>query len=91
VPGDFDNLFDDECARIVSGVLEVLPEGWGFLRRKHDIASRQDIYVAQAEISGAGLKTGDIIMGQVRPPKETEKYSVLMRIQSINGSRYSFL
>lgn len=91
MPGDFDNLFDDDYALTKSGVLEVMPEGWGFLHEKHITSSRRDIYVAQGQINAAGLKTGDIITGQVRPPKETEKCSVLLRIQSINGSVYSFL
>lgn len=91
MPGDFDNLFDDDYARTKSGVLEVLPEGWGFLRLKPGAPSRRDIYVAQVQIHGAGLTAGDIIRGQVRPPKETEQYSVLRRIRSINGKSYSFM
>ncbi len=91
MPGDFDNLFDDDYALTKSGVLEVLPEGWGFLHEKNITPGHRDIYVAQGQIHSAGLKTGDIITGQVRPPKETERYSALVRIQSINGSAYSFL
>lgn len=84
VPGDFDNLFDDDYAVTRSGVLEVLPDGWGFLRQKHLASSRHDIYVAQPHIVENGLKAGDRIIGQARRPKETEKYSVLVQIQSIN-------
>ena len=85
MPSDFDNLFDEEYARTAFGVLEVLPEGWGFLRQKPGVSSRQDIYVAMAQIQGANLKSGDIIQGQVRPPKETERFSSLLHIQSVNG------
>lgn len=81
--GDFDTLFDDDRASTGSGVLEVLPEGWGFLRRKPYAPGRQDIYVAQAQILRAALKSGDIIRDQVRPPKETERYSTLLHIESI--------
>jgi transcription termination factor Rho len=83
VPSDFDALFDDD-ARTESGVLEVLPGGWGFLRRNGFGPGSRDIYVAQALINGAGLKTGDTITGPVRPPRETERHRALVRVRSIN-------
>ena len=91
MPGDFDNLFDDGYTLVKSGVLDVQPAGWGFLRQDTLGSGCSDIYVAQAQINEAGLKAGDYITGQVRPPKETEKCSVLMLIRSVNGSAYSFL
>jgi transcription termination factor Rho len=67
------------------GVLEILPDGWGFLRHNNFDPNNQDIYVAQAQIKRFGLKTGDTVSGQVRPPKDTEKYYGLLRVESVNG------
>lgn len=69
------------------GVLEILPDGWGFLRRnwKNLSPDPEDIYVAQAQIKRFGLKTGDTVSGQVRPPKESEKYYGLLRVEAVNG------
>jgi Rho termination factor, RNA-binding domain/Clp amino terminal domain, pathogenicity island component len=67
------------------GVLEVLPEGWGFLRGDPSLdAGPSDIYVSQAQIQRFGLKTGDRISGQVRPPGEGEKYYGLAQIDAVN-------
>jgi len=68
-----------------SGVLEILPDGWGFLRHNNFDPNSQDIYVAQAQIKRFGLKTGDTVSGQVRPPKDTEKYYGLLRVETVNG------
>jgi transcription termination factor Rho len=70
---------------IRSGVLEILQDGWGFLRHNNFDPNTQDIYVAQAQIKRFGLKTGDTVTGQVRPPKDTEKYYGLLRVESVNG------
>ncbi|MGO8670355.1 MAG: transcription termination factor Rho [Capsulimonadaceae bacterium] len=70
---------------IRSGVLEILPDGWGFLRHNNFDPNSQDIYVAQAQIKRFALKTGDTVTGQVRPPKDTEKYYGLLRVESVNG------
>lgn len=67
------------------GILEILPEGWGFLRRSNFALHSEDIYVAQAQIKRFGLKTGDEVSGQIRPPKETEKYYGLLRVETVNG------
>lgn len=69
-----------------SGVLEILPEGWGFLRQNNFDPGSQDIYVAQAQIKRFNLKTGDTVTGQVRPPKDTEKYYGLLRVESVNSA-----
>jgi hypothetical protein len=64
------------------GVLEILPEGWGFLRRRDDLApSPDDIYVSQAQIQRFALKAGARVSGQVRAPKEGEKYHGLIRVE----------
>ncbi len=68
-----------------SGVLEVTDEGYGFLRRQNFRPSPNDIYVSQTQIRRFGLRTGDLITGQVRPPKDTEKYYSLLRVEAVNG------
>ena len=69
------------------GVLEILPDGWGFLRRNMSFAPDQaDIYVSQSQIKRFGLKTGDTVSGQVRPPKDTEKYFGLLRVEAVNST-----
>jgi transcription termination factor Rho len=67
------------------GVLEVMNEGMGFLRAEHYLPGPNDIYVSQSQIRRFGLRTGDMIIGQIRPPKDTEKYYGLLRVESING------
>ena len=68
-----------------AGVLEIVDDGFGFLRREGAIASPQDIYVSQTQIRRFGLRTGDMVSGQVRPPKENEKYFGLLRVEVVNG------
>jgi transcription termination factor Rho len=69
------------------GVLEILPDGWGFLRRNRQFSpDPEDIYVSQSQIKRFGLKTGDTVSGQVRPPKESEKYYGLLRVEAVNGA-----
>ena len=67
------------------GVLEVMNEGMGFLRADHYLPGQNDIYVSQSQIRRFGLRTGDMVIGQIRPPKESEKYFGLLRVESING------
>lgn len=67
------------------GVLEIMNEGMGFLRADHYLPGRNDIYVSQSQIRRFKLRTGDMIIGQIRPPKDTEKYFGLLRVESING------
>jgi transcription termination factor Rho len=67
------------------GVLELLPDGWGFLRHDNFQPAPDDIYVSQSQIKRFGLKTGDWVSGQVRPPKENEKYYGLLRVEAVNG------
>ncbi|MCU0429738.1 MAG: transcription termination factor Rho [Cytophagaceae bacterium] len=70
-----------------SGVLEIMQEGYGFLRSAdyNYLASPDDIYVSPSQIKLFGLKTGDCIRGGVRPPKEGEKYFALLRVETVNG------
>ncbi len=68
------------------GVLEVLPDGYGFLRNPHYnyLSSPDDIYVSPSQIRRFGLRTGNVVSGQIRPPKESEKYFALLRVEAIN-------
>jgi len=67
------------------GVLEVNSDGYGFLRRYNLAASNEDIYVAQAQIKRFALRTGDHVLGYIRPPKDSEKYFGLLRVDKVNG------
>jgi len=66
------------------GILEVHPDGYGFLRGENLLPSNNDIYVSQSQIRKFNLNTGDIVAGEVRPPKEGEKYHALLKIEAIN-------
>jgi len=68
------------------GVLEVLPDGYGFLRspKYSYLSSADDVYVSPSQIRRFGLRSGNIVAGQIRPPKETEKYFALLRVEAIN-------
>src|SRR5450759_4600257 len=67
------------------GVLEVVEDGIGFLRAEHLMPGPEDIYVSQSQIRRFGLRTGDMVTGQVRPPKDSEKYYGLLRVEAVNG------
>ncbi|MEZ4771902.1 MAG: transcription termination factor Rho [Bacteroidia bacterium] len=69
------------------GVLEVIPEGYGFLRSSeyNYLPSPDDIYVSPSQIKLFGLKTGDTVFGQIRPPKDGERYFALLKVETING------
>ena len=67
------------------GILEIIPEGIGFLRSARYLPGLHDVYVSQSQIRRFGLRTGDMVIGQVRPPKESEKYRSLLRIEAVNG------
>jgi transcription termination factor Rho len=75
------------------GVLEIMPDGYGFLRSSdyNYLASPDDVYVSQSQIKLFGLKTGDSVNGFVRPPKEGEKYFPLVKIDKINGRDPSYV
>ena len=78
---EFDGIIESE------GVLEMMPDGYGFLRSSdyNYLSSPDDIYVSQSQIKLFGIKTGDTVRGNVRPPKEGEKYFPLIRVSKING------
>ncbi len=80
-PYEFEGLISS------SGVLEIMPDGYGFLRSSdfNYLNSPDDIYVSQSQIKLFGLKTGDTVTGSIRPPKEGEKYFPLIKVEKING------
>jgi transcription termination factor Rho len=67
------------------GVLDVIDDGIGFLRADHYLPGPNDIYVSQTQIRRFNLRTGDMVIGQVRPPKDNEKYYGLLRVEAVNG------
>ncbi|WP_290493394.1 transcription termination factor Rho, partial [Leeuwenhoekiella sp. UBA4164] len=78
---EFDGLIESE------GVLDIMQDGYGFLRSSdyNYLSSPDDIYVSQSQIRLFGLKTGDTVLGVIRPPKEGEKYFPLIKVSKING------
>ena len=80
-PYDFGDILKGE------GVLEIMPENYGFLRSSdyNYLSSPDDIYVSQSQIRLAGLKTGDVVEGIIRPPREGEKYFPLVKVCKVNG------
>ena len=83
--------FDDILTGI--GVLEIMQDGYGFLRSSdyNYLSSPDDIYVSQSQIKLFGLKTGDVVEGVIRPPKEGEKYFPLVKVSKINGRDANFV
>jgi transcription termination factor Rho len=69
---------------VASGILESMDEGYGFLRQMSYHAAAGDVYISQSQIRRFGLKTGDTVTGQVRPPKEGERYFGLVRVEKVN-------
>jgi transcription termination factor Rho len=67
-----------------SGILESMPDGYGFLRQSSLLPSLTDVYISQSQIRRFGLRTGDMVIGQGRPPKNGEKYMSLLRVEAIN-------
>ncbi|MBI1278870.1 MAG: transcription termination factor Rho [Anaerolineaceae bacterium] len=67
------------------GVLEIVDDGIGFLRAEHYLPGPNDIYVSQTQIKRFNLRTGDMVIGQVRSPKDSEKYYGLLRVDAVNG------
>lgn len=84
---DFDGIISSE------GVLEMMPDGYGFLRSSdyNYLNSPDDVYVSQSQVKLFGLKTGDTVRGTVRPPKEGEKYFPLIKVEEINGRAPDFV
>jgi len=88
-------VFNVEFDGIVigEGVLEMMPDGYGFLRSSdyNYLTSPDDVYVSPSQIKLFGLKTGDTVKGAIRPPKEGEKYFALVKVETINGKTHEQL
>ncbi len=67
------------------GVLDIVADGYGFLRGERMLPGPDDVYVSQSQIRRFGLRTGDRVWGQIRPPKESERYYSLLRVEMVNG------
>ncbi len=80
-------VYDFDGILTATGVLEIMPDGYGFLRSSdyNYMSSPDDIYVSQSQIRLFGLKTGDVVEGPIRPPKEGEKFFPLVKVDNING------
>ncbi|MGD2136008.1 MAG: transcription termination factor Rho [Gemmatimonadales bacterium] len=81
------SLLDSDTVLRGEGVLEILPEGYGFLRSAdwNYLYGPDDIYVSPSQIKRFDLRTGDTVLGQVRPPKESERYLALLKVEQVNG------
>jgi transcription termination factor Rho len=88
-----DRPFEFEGILMGTGCLEIMPDGYGFLRSSdyNYLASPDDVYVSQSQIKLFGLKTGDVVLGPIRPPKEGEKYFPLVKVEKINGRDPAFV
>lgn len=88
-----DRPFEFEGILMGSGCLEIMPDGYGFLRSSdyNYLASPDDVYVSQSQIKLFGLRTGDVVLGPIRPPKEGEKYFPLVKVERINGREPAYV
>lgn len=86
-PKSAEKAYDFDGILTGVGVLEMMPDGYGFLRSSdyNYLTSPDDVYVSQSQIKLFGLKTGDVVEGPIRPPKEGEKYFPLVKVEKING------
>ncbi len=75
---------EDEGFLYRKGVLDILPDGYGFLRTQGYLPSEEDVYVSMSQIRRFGLRRGDEVSGIIRPPKDSEKYHALLRIENVN-------
>lgn len=83
-PPTFERRFEEVQTTEVSGILDIQPEGHGFLRPKF-VPSQRDIYISQSQIRRFSLRPGDLVAGIGRPPKETERYFGLLKVEKVNG------
>ena len=79
------NNAEKQGYQLRGGVLEIVDDGIGFLRAEHYLPGPNDIYVSQTQIKRFNLRTGDMVIGQVRSPKDSEKYYGLLRVDAVNG------
>src|SRR3989344_8936286 len=77
--------FSPESTTVSKGILEVMPDGYGFLRANGLTSGAGDIYISQSQIRRFDIRSGDEVEGQVRPPKETERYFGMLKVEKVNG------
>ena len=75
---------DQQGNIILSGILDIMDDGYGFLRQESLLPGADDVYISHSQIRRFGLRNGDCISGQARPPKDSEKYFSLLRVESVN-------
>ena len=78
-------MYSDQQGLVAGGILEIMSEGYGFLRQNGLRPAAGDVYVSQSQIRRFALRTGDTVAGQVRPPKDGERYFGLVRVEKVNG------
>src|SRR3990167_7930640 len=83
--GPIDYKAGEGKLEVKKGVLEVMPEGYGFLRANGVNAGSGDIYISQSQIRRFDIRPGDEVEGEVRPPKETERYFGMLKVEKVNG------
>ncbi len=85
---DYDetDVEDDATAEVRTGILDLLPEGYGFLRTSGYLPGDKDVYVSASQVRRFHLRKGDEVTGSVRAPKESEKYQALLKIREVNGA-----
>jgi transcription termination factor Rho len=76
---------EQSITNVGSGVLDIMEDGYGFLRQKSYLPGQHDVYVSASQIRRFGLRRGDFVMGQVRPPKDREQFAGLLRVEEVNG------
>jgi transcription termination factor Rho len=77
--------WDDSDAEVREGILDVLPEGYGFLRCTGYLPGEKDVYVSATQVRKFGLRRGDVLSGPIRPPRSQEKFPALIRMDHVNG------
>ena len=82
---EFQALNEQQGSFSGSGVLDIIDGGFGFLRRERILPDRGDVYVSASQIRRFALRQGDLVGGQIRPPKDREQYAALLRVESVNG------
>ena len=80
-----ENETEENGAQFEEGVLEIMPDGYGFLRSEGFTQGKNDIYISASQIKRFNLKTGDLVQGKVRPPKDNERYMALLHVSGVNS------
>ncbi|MCD5416454.1 transcription termination factor Rho [Candidatus Bipolaricaulota bacterium] len=79
------HLAKDSDLKVSAGVLEILPDGYGFLRNENCLPGRNDVYISPSQIKRFGLRNGDLVSGPIRHPKKDERYFALHKVEQISG------